>query len=214
MAAILSDTVLPSILSDFDYLIEGAYEYDAVILKDGDIVFDLGANLGLFSSVAAAKRCQVYAFEPVPRTIGFLSKVAKLYPNITICPFAISDKTGAVSINVDGDGRDTGDNLGNSTLMPHDSFSTLEVSAITVDDFVEQKLPPSSRVDFIKADIEGAECMMLRGAQRTLARFGPKLALCTYHRPDDPQEMERLILQANPHYKIIHKWAKLYAYCP
>jgi hypothetical protein len=69
-------------------------------------------------------------------------------------------------------------------------------------------------VDFIKADIEGAERLMLKGAQKTLARFAPKLALCTYHLPDDPDVMEKLIMEANPNYKIVHKWFKLYAYVP
>ena len=66
--------------------------------------------------------------------------------------------------------------------------------------------------DFIKADIEGAERMMLKGARDTLKRYSPKLALCTYHHHDDIAVMTDLILGANPNYKIVYAWMKLYAW--
>lgn len=79
----------------------------------------------------------------------------------------------------------------------------------TVDAFVSTHNLP--RVDFIKADIEGYERHMLEGAQETLKRFAPKLALCTYHLPDDPEVLASLIKQANPAYHIVQKRKKLYA---
>ncbi|MDF2530903.1 MAG: methyltransferase FkbM family [Clostridia bacterium] len=47
-----------------------------------------------------------------------------------------------------------------------------------------------------------------------LKNHAPKLAICTYHLPDDKEVLERLILEVNPNYQIIHKWKKLYAYVP
>ena len=41
------------------------------------------------------------------------------------------------------------------------------------------------RVDFIKIDVEGAELEVLKGAAHTLRTQQPRLALATYHRPDD-----------------------------
>ena len=83
------------------------------------------------------------------------------------------------------------------------------VETITLDDFVKKN--NLERVDFIKADIEGFERNMLGGAQETLKNFAPKLALCTYHLPDDPEVMTKLIMQANPNYKIVYGKKKLYA---
>ena len=78
------------------------------------------------------------------------------------------------------------------------------------DAFVEKN--SIERVDFIKADVEGAERNMLRGAKRILRDFSPKLSLCSYHLPDDPQVLREIILDANPEYQIVEKFKNLYAY--
>jgi hypothetical protein len=70
------------------------------------------------------------------------------------------------------------------------------------------------KINFIKADIEGAERDMLRGAKETLRTMHPKLAICEYHLPDDPEVLEAIIKEANPNYVIEHKYMKLYAYVP
>lgn len=53
---------------------------------------------------------------------------------------------------------------------------------------------------------------MLRGAQDVLRSLEPKLSICTYHHPEDPQLLEEIILKANPNYIIKHQYMKLYAY--
>ncbi|MDR0764457.1 MAG: FkbM family methyltransferase [Synergistaceae bacterium] len=84
---------------------------------------------------------------------------------------------------------------------------TVEVT--TIDDFVREN--NITRVDFIKADIEGFERNMLKGAEFVLSHFGPKLAICTYHLPDDPEVLERIILEANPNYRVVHMRDILFA---
>ena len=81
-----------------------------------------------------------------------------------------------------------------------------------MDAYVEKNNIP--RVDFIKADIEGAERYMLRGSMKVLERFAPKLAICTYHLPDDPKVLRETILEANPNYVISEQFKKMYAYVP
>ena len=51
-------------------------------------------------------------------------------------------------------------------------------------------------------DIEGAEIDALLGAEQTIKRFKPKLAICTYHRLTDSEEIRKIILSYNPNYKI------------
>ena len=96
---------------------------------------------------------------------------------------------------------------GNSTLNTGNASE--KITLTTLDKFVEDR--KLERVDFIKADIEGAERDMLRGACNTLKTFAPKLAICTYHLPDDPEVLENIILKANPDYTVVHTRHKLFA---
>ena len=64
----------------------------------------------------------------------------------------------------------------------------------TIDHLVaELKL---TRVSYIKMDIEWAEQKALVGARQTLVKFHPRLALSTYHRPDDPVRIPALVHEA------------------
>ena len=54
-------------------------------------------------------------------------------------------------------------------------------------------------------DIEGAERRALAGARRTLARFGPRMAISSYHLRDDPAVIPAVVHQAQPRYHIAAK---------
>jgi FkbM family methyltransferase len=190
---------------------EGPYEYGEVHLMAGDIVVDAGACIGEFSALAAYKGCTAYAFEPVRAIIDdYLDKTAIMNHSVIVAPYALSDKKSAQEIvfntfecatlsSVVGGRHKRGKPAG-------------IIQTVALDDYVcENNLP---RVDFIKADIEGAERQMLKGAQSVLKEFSPKLALCTYHLPDDPKVLRELILEANPRYRVEQKYKKLYAYVP
>jgi hypothetical protein len=57
------------------------------------------------------------------------------------------------------------------------------VPLTTIDKIVAELSLP--RVDFIKMDVEGAEVRAIAGAQATMARFKPRLAIAAEHKPDD-----------------------------
>lgn len=203
----VGDCVLPTVMGDYSRLNEGAYEYDEIKLECGDVVFDCGANIGLFSSVAALKGCQVYAFEPLENIIEILKQVCFKYIDfIKICPYVLCDYVGKVSFEANPD------NASNCIAKENTANNLIELDAITIDSFVEKN--NIKKIDFIKADIEGAERLMLKGAKNTLATLAPKLAICTYHLDDDPKVIESLIKEANPNYIVKHKWKKLFAYVP
>jgi hypothetical protein len=106
----------------------------------------------------------------------------------------------------------TGSGEANRIIDNGADSSAEEIAITTLDKFVhEQNL---KKIDFIKSDIEGAERDMLLGASGVLKEFAPKLALCTYHLPDDPEVMENLILESNPRYKVKHISKKLFAAVP
>ncbi len=201
------DFIYPYLFNDFVTTGEGPYLYKDVQIKKGDVVIDAGANLGLFSALASSLGAIVYAFEPVKSTREkYLEKTAQLNENINIVPLALSNTIGNILIK--GDSNVSASIVESRNQKQGDLINEI-VSTTTLDDWVKQN--NISKIDFIKADIEGAERLMLEGAQWVLKNFAPKLAICTYHLPDDKKVLTDLILKANPNYKIIHKWKKLYA---
>lgn len=210
------DIIAPSVFGDEEHTREGAYEWGEVTVEKDDIVLDLGANIGMFSCVAAAKGKTVYAFEPTPDTRKLLEMQTRLNDNLICEEFAISNQVGTCLFAINSMTTDDVNTGGNTMMSERISYkegiSQIEVKTITIDEFV--KVNKLDSVDFIKADIEGAERYMLEGAQKTLAEFAPKLSLCTYHLPDDPKVLEELILKYNPNYIIKQGEKKLWAYVP
>jgi len=188
------------------YLPEGTYGYRNndfdVRVKENDIVIDAGAWIGDFSAYASFKGANVYAFEPSKETFGYLEKTKELNKNILIVEKGLGDKSGVFSMS-----RNSANSGANQITEESDMSEKIEVT--TIDEFVAEN--NLNRIDFIKSDIEGFERNMLVGAKETLKRFGPKLAICTYHLPDDPEVLAKIILDANPNYIIIQKRKKLYA---
>jgi FkbM family methyltransferase len=191
---------------------EGPYEIKNVTIEPGDIVFDLGACVGEFSALAAYRGANVIAFEPINWIIqSYLQQTVSLNEHlpghIGIARFAVSDHVGKELFEV------SYCNMGENKMAKGKPAKPLEeVDVITMDEYVKQN--DIDKVSFIKADIEGAERYMLKGATETLRKFGPKLAICTYHLPDDPEVLEEIIRKANPGYRIEHRYSKLYAYVP
>lgn len=210
------DIIAPSVFHNYEYVREGAYELGEVCIEKDDIVLDLGANIGMFSCVAAAKGKEAYAFEPTPGTKKLLDQQKKLYDNLFPQEYAVSNEVGTCTFSINAITEEDV-NTGGNTMLPgrldgKEGIQQIEVKTMTIDAFVKEK--GLSSVDFIKADIEGAERYMLMGAQETLKKFAPKLSLCTYHLPDDKEVMTELILKANPNYQISYNPFKLWAYVP
>lgn len=201
------DYVLPTLCDDISKVVEGPGEHGNVCVNPGDVVIDCGANIGLFSAIAAAKGALVHAFEPIPECYYLLGNTASLFNGINTWPLAVSNTSGHVRMSFPKEGANTG-----GSFVLDAGESSLNVDSITIDDFIKSN--NINRCDFIKADIEGAERFMLQGAVNTLRQHAPKLSICTYHLPDDPEVLETIIREANPNYIIEHRWQKLYAYVP
>ncbi|GHT41425.1 hypothetical protein FACS189437_08320 [Bacteroidia bacterium] len=189
------------------HMSEGPYGYTDgtfdVTVKKGDVVIDAGAWLGDFSAYATSKGAVAYAFEPVEETFRLLCKTAelndgKIYP----VQKGLGSSECKMNISIDGD-------ISGANSLIAKGARSKEIQITTIDKFVEEN--KLKTVNFIKADIEGVEREMLRGASGVLKKFAPKLAICTYHLPDDPDVLEKIILNANPDYKIIHLRHKLFA---
>jgi len=192
-----SDWSLPWDLAEQERKIYGA---GPNAVRAGDIVLDCGANVGVYvrEALAAGARL-VVAIELAPENLeclrrNFAAEVAA--GRVIVYPKGVWDRDDWLTLNVDPE-NSAADSV---VIRPEKSHPGPKVPLTTIDKLVaELKL---ERVDFIKTDIEGAEQKALLGAQATLARFRPRLALSAYHRPDDPVEIPILVRRAWPGYQM------------
>lgn len=215
----LKEFILPTLYPDWAVPPEeeGPYLFrHGSELQSGDVVLDCGSNLGLFSAFAASRGCKSYAFEPTPELHTIIRKNGRLNgDSVVLVDAAVADTTGTTEFYICGNDFEANSLLADQArpfYVDGEPPKTLQVCQVTIDDFVEKQ--DLRHVDFIKADIEGAERLMLAGAQRTLKRFSPRLSICTYHLPDDKEVLTNLIKRANPQYEIEYRWEKLYAEVP
>jgi FkbM family methyltransferase len=146
-------------------------------VRPGDIVFDIGANVGAYSLVvdrATGGACTVYAFEPSFSTFAQLSRnVALNGSSGRVLPVlvALSDVNGLVTFNYSSLDPGTARHaLGESVDdqgRPFTPALTQPVLSYRMDDFVAQfsGKPPNH----IKLDVDGIELKVLNGGPRTLA---------------------------------------------
>jgi FkbM family methyltransferase len=140
----------------------------------GDVMFDIGANVGAYSMVAAKKRgggARVYAFEPSYANVATLSAniaLNDLGGQITPIPVALSATTGMNVLNLrDLDSGSARHGLGDQ--MPEDGHVAFRQPVMTfrLDDLIEHFDVPAP--NHIKMDVDGGELDVIAGASRTLS---------------------------------------------
>ena len=147
-------------------------EFLKAYLKRGDIFVDVGANIGLFSLIAAKRvgsSGKVYAFEPTRRVYDWLTYNVRFnaLEEISCFRLALSDEVGTQSLFVSRDGYDAWNSFAHP--VAGQSFEREEVECETWDNFAI-KHALLGRVSMMKLDVEGWEIPVLRGARETLAR--------------------------------------------
>jgi FkbM family methyltransferase len=137
-------------------------------LRPGDVVWDVGANIGLISLVLA-KSCDVtvHAFEPEPRNFAHLQRniaLNGLENRIFAHPVALGDREGDVDLFVGGE---TGDGRHSIIGSGMDGAHVTSVQVTTPSRAINQFASPPS---VVKIDVEGFELAVLRG----LASISPQ----------------------------------------
>jgi len=148
-------------------------------LSAGAVFFDVGAHIGYDSLKGArlvGEKGRVVAFEPNPNTLVILRSniEASGAHNIIVQPIACTDAETTLTLF----DSTPGGNSGSSSLSRANAGARSRpytVRGRPIDDVVGEL--GLSRVDVIKADVEGAELLVLRGAAQTLRRFHPVLIL-------------------------------------
>ena len=155
----------------------------AGLVRRGDVVFDVGANQGIFTALMsnlAGRDGRVHAFEPSPETCRLLRATlearARTPANVVINAMAAGAEDGTAMLHTPQ--RDHGQ----ASLMTHDTGSWSDGAAVQssqivitrLDTYVVAQRP--ARIDVVKMDVEGAELPALRGFAAGLRQFHPIVA--------------------------------------
>lgn len=175
-------------------------------LNSQDILFDIGASVGLMTVHAASilKYGKVFAFEPDPENRNRLRNNVNLnhLTNVEFIDWAVSDSLGEVTLFTDGaaGAAPTLREQKNRDIAPK---GEVLVKTKTLDQAIIEKELPLPTV--LKIDIEGAEILCLKGATKLLqGKLGKKPRLiCVEIHPEflpdfnsDEAEIHNLILES------------------
>jgi FkbM family methyltransferase len=144
------------------------------LTRPGDAVLDVGANDGLHTVLLA--QCvgpagHVVAVEPNPMLMACLSRTVAELGNVSLHAAALGEAPGELPLYVTED--HTRSSLANWTvgIDGHGAGRTCLVPVTTVDRLLADEPALRRRtVDLVKADVEGAEALVFRGARATLDR--------------------------------------------
>ena len=164
------------------------YETAETPVSPGDVVVDCGAAEGSFALKVADRASVVVAFEPLPLFLTALRRTFAGHPNVILEPAAIGARVDTAYL--DGEG----------ICAAITSTPTGTVVPMTTID--EWSATSNQQVDFIKADVEGYELDVLRGASEVIRRDRPKLAITSYHLANDWHQMTALISSIDPGYRF------------
>ena len=138
-------------------------------LREDDVVWDVGANVGIYSVLMSKRVSRVVAFEPVAATVERLERNLALNDasNVTVVNAALSDVPGeAVMVTMPG-------GAGGNHLLRSGELGDVAVRVTTGDEYAAGHGAP----DVIKVDIEGFEPAFVRGAVGVIRKHRPMITL-------------------------------------
>lgn len=141
------------------------------VVGPDEFLFDVGANIGIYSVVAARGGAKVLAFEPSATARDVLLTNARLNhveSRITCLAVALSNRNGTARFTK---GLDVGNHLVEEPPSTADGDS-IEVEVARLDDLL-RRMPEHPVPRLIKVDVEGSDLDVLRGAEQTLAQTRP-----------------------------------------
>lgn len=147
-----------------------------LLVKKNDVVWDVGANIGLFSKCAsyfAGAEGHVYSMEAdtdvqvlLHRSISF--SLPEEAP-ITLLPVAVSDQVGWETFSISKRARASNSLLGYGSSSTGGVLQNRTVPAVSLDSLLDQFLPPK----VLKIDVEGAELKVIKGGDKILKAIRP-----------------------------------------
>ncbi len=167
------------------------YQKQHTEVNPNEIILDIGTAEGLFPLEVINKCEHIYMVEPSKSFNACLTKTfAKYNHKTTIFNTAVGSEDGEISFDENSlEGMISKDN-GKNTISIHK---------------IDTLLNKNQKITYLKADIEGFEYEMLKGAEQIIKANKPKIAITTYHSENNPQEIVKLIKSYVPEYNYYFK---------
>jgi FkbM family methyltransferase len=160
------------------------------LVRPGDIVWDVGGNIGLYARLLVSKHRagHVYSFEPDAENVkelNFNINLGGVQDSITIIQVAISDGDGFSEFQIDDQQSASGtlNRVSGGKASPGRAAiglppQTKIVETRSIDSLLNSgELPPP---DVMKIDVEGAESLLLQGGRKFFASRSPRLLIETH----------------------------------
>jgi FkbM family methyltransferase len=163
------------------------YEIPETTVSPEDVVVDCGAAEGLFSLLIVNRCAKIYAIEPLPTFVKAMQRTFAHAGNIEILPYGLAESPGVAYMD------------DNSIASAVSDKGNTRIELKTIDNlFYEQGIA----ISYLKADLEGFEMNMLRGASKTIAANKPKVAITTYHKKEHAGEIQAFLKDIRPDYNF------------
>lgn len=147
-------------------------------MKPGEILFDVGANVGLYSIFAAKRGVKVYAFEPESQNFAVLQKniVLNKLDNCTAFPICFSNVLGIDTLRLSGLMAGGSCHSFGADVDFHGAEKQFPVQQGSVALRMEYVAAQLEFPDHVKIDVDGFEHLVLDGAREVISRC--KSILC------------------------------------
>ncbi|MCM1219896.1 MAG: FkbM family methyltransferase [Lachnospiraceae bacterium] len=169
------------------------FDIPHILPKQKNLFIDCGAFRGESSKEfihwCGEKEYEILAFEPDRENFVQYRENVKNLDKIKVFNAVAYDEKGKVYFN----------NTGTSSASVNGEGDD-EVEALTIDEVVG-----NAEITYIKMDVEGSELKVLGGAQDSIKRCSPVLAISLYHKPEDIVDLLDFCLNINSNYHFILK---------
>ena len=166
------------------------YQKEHTQIDSGERLLDVGAAEGLFALSVAQLCDKIILVEP---NDYFAESLKKSFSQM-------ADKTEIKNVavgSVDGEISFSNESL-NGRIVSDSTAGKKRIARIDT-------LLPNEKVTYLKADVEGFELEVLKGAENLIMRNKPKIAITTYHNENNEQEIVSLVKQFVPEYQHYSK---------
>ena len=165
------------------------YQKTHTEITDNEIILDIGTAEGLLPLTVVDRIQKIIMIEPSAHFCQVLEKTFEPFSHkVQILHTAVGKESGEVFLD-------------ERSLSSGVSTTGQKISIKTIDELIGE----NEKITYLKADIEGFEYDMLLGARKTIQRNKPKIAITTYHKSNDYQEIIKLIQSYVPEYKYYVK---------